>query len=234
MYGRKCEPLHARNPYVEDFQKRLIDWYREEGRSFYWRTHVLNGWQWLVLEILLRKTRADAVEKAYPSFISKYSKPEIVLKVPDAELENDLRILGLYRQRREVLKLIAAEIDSQYGGVTPSDQKSLSALPGVGPYISNAVLCFCYNQRRPVVDINVARVLTRFQCMDTPKDATKKWLWELAENMLPEENWKEYNYGLLDLGALLCISKQPKCILCSLRDICEMGRERASIDAESH
>ena len=210
----------AQSRLVSRFQESVVNWYRRSGRVFYWRTHVLNSWQWLVLEILLRKTKAEAVEKIYPSLIAKYSSPKIVLQVSNSELENDLRFLGLYRQRRKGLKLVAARIVNVHAGVVPSDPPSLTSLPSVGPYISNAILCFCLGQRRAVVDINVARVLTRFGGMNVPKDANRKWLWELATEMLPHENWKEYNYGLLDLGALFCKSQNPKCMLCCLRDIC--------------
>lgn len=202
----------------------MIKWYRRKGRTFYWRTHVLNGWQWLVLEILLRKTRAEAVDKIFPSLIAKYFGPTAVLAVSDGDLEDDLRILGLYRQRREILKRIATEIVDRYDGLTPAEEHSLASLPGIGPYITNAVLCFGHGERRAVVDINVARVLTPFQGMEIHRSAARKRLQELAEKMLPARNWKEYNYGLLDLGAVFCRSKTPSCLTCYLKDICSTGK----------
>jgi A/G-specific adenine glycosylase len=217
--------LLVRDDLIKDFQKRVIAWFRQNGRTFYWRTHVLDGWQWLVLELLLKKTKAETVEKRFPSIILKYSRPEVVVQSSNNELENDLKHLGLQRQRRIALKLIAQSILTTYNGRIPSDEVSLLSVPHVGPYIANAVLCFGYGKRRPIVDINVARVLTRFFGMKMPKDAREEWLWELAENTLPQKNWREYNYGLIDIGATLCRKDTQRCSQCYLREKCS-ARER--------
>ncbi|MFX1521764.1 MAG: hypothetical protein ACFFCD_17805 [Promethearchaeota archaeon] len=203
-----------------EFQKRLILWFKKEGRKFYWRTQTLGPWQWLVLELLLKRTRAETVEKFFPSFIEKYHRPEIVVQTSDLELEKDLRFLGLQRQRRVALKRIAEKITSAYKGKVPVDYDSLLSLPHIGRYIANAILCFSQSQRRPIVDINVGRVLTRFHGLEMPKDAREKWIWELAEKMLPNRNWEEFNYALLDLGATVCRNK-PKCNICYVNYSCK-------------
>jgi len=159
------------------------------------------------------------VEKFFPSFIAKYHRPEIVVQTSDPELEEDLRFLGLQQQRRVGLKKMAEKIINTYNGKIPVDYDSLISLPHVGRYIANAVLCFSQNQRRPIVDTNVARVLTRFHRLEMPKDAREEWIWRLAEKMLPEDNWKEYNYALLDLGATVCRA-QPICNICCINDFC--------------
>lgn len=218
MADGKCNKL-SRSA-IREFQERVIDWYRRCGRKFYWRTHALNCWQWLVLELLLKRTKAETVEKRFPQFIAKYSNPKVVVEASNLELERDLKYLGLYRQRRVALKIIAEKIMSEYDGKVPSDAESLDSIPHVGLYISNAVLCFCYGQRRPVVDTNVARILTRFCGLEMPADVREQWMWDLAEQLLPDENWCEYNYGLLDIGASICKSKRPQCSQCSISDIC--------------
>jgi A/G-specific adenine glycosylase len=178
----------------------------------------------LVLEILLKRTRAETVEKIFPTLVAKYSEPKAIARTSDQELENDLRYLGLYRQRRVALRVVAERILEEYGGHVPLDSAALVSIPHVGLYISNAVLCFCNNQRRPLVDSNVARVLARFHGLDMPKDAREKWLWELSERNLPHKNWKAYNYGMLDLGASVCKKTEPKCTLCCLKDVCCYAR----------
>ncbi|MBO8138238.1 MAG: hypothetical protein H0Z40_08905 [Desulfotomaculum sp.] len=205
------------------FQQQVINWYREYGRNFYWRVNKLDKWQWLVLEMLLRQTRAEAVNTMYKSFIEKYSSPEKILLASNDELEGDLKRLGLYRQRREALKLVAAKILDDYGGQVPTEVKTLASLPHVGLYASNALLCFCLGLRRPVVDVNIARVLARAHGLSPPRDARVKWIWKLAESLLPENNWVEYNYGLLDIGALFCSTKNPRCTGCSLNNTCTHG-----------
>ena len=143
----------------------------------------------------------------------------------DTKLEEDLKVLGLQRQRRTALKRIAEKIVVEYSGKVPLDYDSLMSLPHVGRYIANAVLCFSRNQKRPIVDVNAARVLTRFHGLEMPKDAREEWIWKLAEEMLPEKNWKEYNYGLLDLGALICKSEKIRCCDCCAQYLCVKGTE---------
>ena len=207
-------------PLTKVFQERVTAWYRDNGRVFYWRIHKLNTWQWLFLELLLKRTRAERVETEFPSLVAKYFEPKVIVQTYEIELENDLQPLGLQRQRCISLKLISKKIIREYGGETPSDPASLASLPYVGKYISNAVSCFCHGQRRPVVDSNIGRVLTRFHGLDMPTDTREKWLWKLAENVLPEKNWQEYNYGLIDFGAMICLKSKPKCSICCLRDLC--------------
>lgn len=214
-----------RNPLVREFQERVITWYSQSGRPLYWRTHTLDGWQWLVLELLLKRTRAETVEKKFPLLIAKYSQPEIVARTTNQKLEKDLECLGLQRQRSRALKLIAEQIVNEYYGQVPLDQNSLTSIPYIGLYITNAVLCFCYGQRRPIVDSNIVRVLMRFKDLDMPSDVREKWIWNLAEKMLPKQNWQKYNYGLLDIGALICKKNSPYCSRCCVEEICTYARK---------
>lgn len=211
------------NTLPKEFQEKVISWYRSKGRAFYWRTRQLNSWQWLFLELLLKKTRAETVERMFPSLVAKYFEPKVVVETSDSELQRDLQHLGLYRQRSRAFKLISQKIVSEHHGIIPADEATLNSLPHIGRYISNAVLCFGHGKRRPIVDTNIARVLTRFHGLEMPKDAREEWVWELAEEMLPDENWREYNYGLIDLGAMICKKKEPKCLSCFLRDICSFA-----------
>ena len=121
------------------FHKRVVDWYLREGRVFYWRTHTLNVWQWLVLELLLKRTRAETVEKKFLSFVSKYYNPKIIIQTENTELENDLKFLGLYKQRTKAFKQISKKIIYEHEGQIPLNQNSLVNLPHVGLYTSNAV-----------------------------------------------------------------------------------------------
>ena len=187
---------------------------------FYWRTHTLNPWQWLFLEMLLKRTKAEMVERVYPSLISKYHSPRTIIQTSSTELADDLRSLGLYKQRCAAFKLIAEFLVISCDGKVPTDQTLLVSLPHVGQYTANAMLCFCFGQRKPVVDVNVARILTRVCGTDMPTDARSDRLSKLAEGMLPEHGWKEYNYGLLDLGASICKNRKPGCSKCFASDLC--------------
>ncbi len=211
---------------IKEFQQRLISWYAKEGRKFYWRNKKLTPWQWLVLELLLKRTRAETVEKFYPKFIKKYNNPQKVNQTTDEELEQDLKFLGLQRQRRTALKRITEKIIANHNGKVPLDYESLMSIPHVGRYITNAVLCFSQNQKRPIVDVNVARILTRFHGLEMPKDTREEWIWKLAKEMMPEKKWKKYNYSLLDFGAIVCTSKNPKCVKCIISRSCCLERKK--------
>jgi len=215
--------LVEKNESKKEFQECIVKWYLENGRVFLWRTKELSPWQWLVLELLLKKTRAETVEKNFLRLISKYSEPRTIMHFSQKELENDLKPLGLYRQRALALRKIAETIIDEHCGLIPTDQRTLSEMPHVGLYISSAVACFCYGIRTAVVDSNVARILTRVRGFELPKDAREKWVWNLAEDMLPDAKWKEYNFGLLDLGALIC-RKLPLCEICPANHSCVHGQ----------
>lgn len=201
------------------FQNKIIKWYLENGRTFSWRQADLNPWQWIVLENLLKKTRADTVEKYFNQIVLKYKSPESVLEVHSRDLEEELRPLGLYKQRCKALREIANKIIIDFEGSIPNND-SLQSLPYIGAYISNAVLCFHFKQKKYILDTNVARIVSRFFQIEIPEDLRNKKFSIFVEKLLPNENFIEYNYGLLDLGALICTKKNPKCEICFLNNQC--------------
>ncbi len=150
------------------------------------------------------------MDKFFPTFIAKYSNPQQLLNTSDQELTDDLRFLGLYNRRCQAFKEISLRIINEYNGTVPSDEEALSALPHVGPYTLTAVLCFCFNKHRAVVDVNVERILVRVHGLNAPKNAYQKWIVELAEKMLPNSNVVEYTFGLLDIDAFYCKRSKMK------------------------
>ncbi len=206
------------------FQDLIIDWYSKNGRHFFWRDECLDGWKWLALEVLLRKTRAETVEKYYKVFIDKYNSPLTIFEAKIDCLKNDLKCFGLYQQRSEAFKIITNTIINKYGGSTDKFLSSGSAgdVKHLGAYTLNAVSCFCYGQRCPIVDVNTARIITRYHRLNMPRDLRENWIWVLAEQLLPVESYVEYNYGLLDIGALYC-KKTMKCEKCPLNIECFMA-----------
>ena len=119
------------------------------------------------------------------------------------------------------MKKIAQQILSEYGGKIPDTERDLLKLKGVGHYTANAVLAFAYGKCVPVVDSNIARVLRRYFNLENKKPAyADRDLWALAKKVLPLTNCREYNYGLLDLAALICHPKNPECEKCPLREYC--------------
>lgn len=202
------------------FVKLILDWFKNNKREFSWRTLNLTPFQVLVAEIMLQKTNASQVENIFPRFIEIYPNPENIANISEDDLANLLQPLGLFNRRARDIKK-TAEIILDLGNV-PSEKNDLLNLPGVGDYIANAVLCFAFNKKMPIIDTNVGRVMKRvfsFPVKSAP--SRDKKLAERMEGLIPDRYFKEFNYAILDMAALICIPRKPRCEECLLTAICE-------------
>ena len=198
----------------------LLKWYDKNKRSFPWRSNDLTPFQLFIAELLLQKTNAYQVEKIFPDFIKKYPDVKSLQKVSIDVLSEYLRPLGLFNRRARDLKRIA-NILKKENNTLPRDKKKLIKLPGIGNYIANALICFAFNEPIPIVDTNIGRIMKRlysFPVKDAPSRDTS--LFDKMCNLIPETDFKKFNYALLDLGALICKSRDPLCEKCPLTKIC--------------
>lgn len=206
---------------VSDFQKLVIGWFQLNGRVFPWRYGNVEPPIGLLTELLLRKTTAEQVGKAYSNLVA-------CLKAFSAsgeyreELPAALKPLGLHQQRLSAVEGIVNFLNTRYGGDLPSGLEQLLEIPHVGPYVANATRCFYLNLSVPVVDVNVARLLGRFFGVpgNSSNPVRTRAYWLLAAALVPKQLAKEYNWGLLDLGAVICTPRQPKCSSCPLNMGC--------------
>jgi A/G-specific adenine glycosylase len=129
--------------------------------------------------------------------------------------------LGYYRRARD-LHRAARLLVERHGGAIPNDADALAALPGFGRYTRNAVLSQAFDRRLPIVEANSARVLARlFACdVDLKSKEAQRWLWGTAEALLPRRRAGAFNQALMELGALVCRSGEPLCLLCPLAKHC--------------
>ncbi|MBE9574641.1 MAG: hypothetical protein IMF20_05875, partial [Proteobacteria bacterium] len=143
------------------------------------------------------------------------------------EIDNLIKEIGLF-YRGQRLKKIAEQIVNKFTGNIPMSKEDLMSLYGVGAYISNAVLCFAFKTRVPIVDTNVLRVYERVFNVRSLKSRphTDKGMWDFAEKVLPKENYVEYNYALLDFASEVCRAKNPLCEICPIKSICVYRKER--------
>ncbi|GAH00814.1 unnamed protein product, partial [marine sediment metagenome] len=116
----------------------------------------------------------------------------------------------------------ANQLKNDYKKKIPDNIVDLKKLEGIGNYSANAILCFGFNQRRPLLDSNFIRVYNRvFNITSKTKTAKNdKFLWEFSELLLPNKNFINFNYAILDLGGNICITFKPKCHICPLSKIC--------------
>ncbi len=205
---------------MKPFARKLLAWYAKNKRALPWRATRDPYRIWLA-EILLQQTRVEAVIPYYEKFLARF--PD-VFALADAPLDDVLKTwegAGYYARARNLhraAKLVAHE----RGGNFPRTVDALLELPGVGRYTAGAVASIAFNVNTPVVDGNVARVVCRvYGIREDPKArATQEQLWKIAADLLPKGHAREFNQALMELGATICIPKNPRCLLCPVQKTC--------------
>jgi A/G-specific adenine glycosylase len=208
-----------------EFSNRLLIWHFHNKKKFGWR-ETKDPYKILISEILLHKTDSKKVEKLYPKFIEKFPTVYYLYQAESEEIDNLIKDIGLF-YRGQRLKKIAEQIVNEFNGNISDNKEDLISLYGVGEYISNAVLCFAFKKRMPIVDTNVIRVYERVFNVKSLKSRprTDKEMWDFAKKMLPKENYVEYNYALLDFASDICRAKKPLCEICPIKSMCVYRKE---------
>ena len=208
--------------------EKLVKWYEIKGRQFPWRKEGLEPYDILIAEMMLQKTRAEMVERVYRDFLGKYPNPQTLSAASVEEVAGYLKPLGLYNRRARWMKVISETLVSKYQGKLPKEKKDLMDLPGIGAYILQAILCFAYDKSVPLVDVNVARVLGRVASIEVRGDLRRnRKLHKVAAELVPKKKFKEFNWALVDLGALICTSTNPKHRDCPIVSFCKfVAREK--------
>jgi A/G-specific adenine glycosylase len=204
----------------QKFRRRLLGWYRRNGRDLPWR-RTSDPYRILVSEVMLQQTQVDRVLPKYHEWLGKYPSLEALAQAPEREVAETWRPLG-YNIRPRRLHAIARESVARYGGTLPSDRETLLSFKGIGEYTAGAVLSFAFGERAAILDTNVARVLFRvFIGHGDPKaHRTRKHLWELSRTVLPHRHVFDFNQALMDFGATVCVARKPKCPVCPMRRDC--------------
>lgn len=199
---------------------QLSTWYQRTKRDLPWR-HTLDPYAIWVSETMLQQTRVDTVIPYFYAFLSRFP---VVTDLAVADFEEVAKLwqgLGYYSRARN-LHRAAGVVTEQHGGVIPSDQESFSALPGVGPYTTGAVLSIAFGQPIPAIDGNVLRVMTRFlgihNAVELP--STKRTIAAAVERWLRVGEARVLTQALMELGATVCVPKHPACGDCPLQGSC--------------
>jgi A/G-specific adenine glycosylase len=202
------------------FRRRLLAWYRAHGRDLPWR-RTSDPYHILVSEVMLQQTQVDRVLPKYEEWLRQYPSFEALASAPDADVDALWRPLG-YNIRPRRLHAIARESVARYGGQLPSDEETLLSFKGIGAYTAGAIRSFAFRQRAAILDTNVARVLFRVFVGrgDTKAHATRRHLWAVSEALVPRKNVFDFNQALMDLGAMVCVARKPKCASCPMTKLC--------------
>jgi A/G-specific adenine glycosylase len=202
------------------FRRRLLDWYRQNGRDLPWR-NTRDPYHILVSEMMLQQTQVDRVLPKYQEWLGQYPSLEALADASEAEVVRTWYPLG-YNIRPRRLQAIARESVSRYGGELPGDEETLLSFKGIGAYTAGAVMSFAFGKRAAILDTNVARVLFRiFVAKGEPKDhATVKHLWNISRTVLPHKHVFDFNQALMDFGATVCMARAPLCSACAMKRGC--------------
>lgn len=210
---------------IRFFQHNILEWYKLNGRKFYWRRKGLTHYQYVITEVLLQRTKAETVAKFYPLFVKEYPNWKSLANSDRNGIEQYLKPIGLYTQRSVRLQQLATEMVKRNGRL-PRDREDLESIPFMGQYIANAVELVIFNQPSPLVDVNMARVLERFfgprKMADIRYDP---YLQMLSAKVVKHENTKNINWAVLDFAALICKARKPICNNCPLNKNCIYFKE---------
>lgn len=220
---------HNSNPSAAGVYRRLAGWFRRHARAFPWRG-VKDPYRVWVSEIILVQTTAAVGTERYRRFLRRFPTLRLLAAAPLDAVMKEWEGLGYYH-RASLLHRAAQIIVREYGGRFPSTYESIRALPGVGDYCAAAIHNFCFGGRRPPLDANVARVGARLFGVAGDVRATpvrKTVQAHLAEWMVVGSGavWTD---ALIDLGATVCLPRQPRCEVCPLQTVCrakELDRQR--------
>lgn len=208
----------------------VVHWQAAHGRNHLPWQNTRDAYRVWLSEIMLQQTQVATVLDYYARFLGRFPDVRQLAAAPQDEVLALWSGLGYYSRARN-LHRCAQIVVQQHGGEFPRSVDALAALPGIGRSTAGAIAAFCFGVRAPILDANVRRVLTRvlgFQA-DLAEAKNERALWQQAETLLPEQDlphaMPRYTQGLMDLGAGICLPRNPSCLLCPLHEICVAHRE---------
>ncbi|HEX3352452.1 MAG TPA: A/G-specific adenine glycosylase [Terriglobales bacterium] len=206
------------------WRRRLLAWYDRSARDLPWR-HDRDPYRVWVSEVMLQQTRVAAVLDHYRVFLERFPTVQQLAAARESAVLAAWSGLGYYRRAR-MLHAAAKAVVTHYNGEFPSTVVELRNLPGIGRYTAAAIASIVFNLPVAVVDGNVERVLLR-AFGDSPAE---KDPWALAEELLSRTRPGDFNQAMMELGATVCLPRQPRCAICPVFELCatrgDLGRPK--------
>lgn len=206
------------------FFTRLVTWQRQHGRHNLPWQGTRDPYRVWLSEIMLQQTQVATVKGYFSRFVAQF--PDVA----SLAAANEDAVLGLwsglgYYSRARNLHACAQAIVARHGGAFPSDAAALAELPGIGRSTAAAIASVCFSQRVSILDANVRRVLSRYGAVqdDLSLASGMQNLWQFADRMLPTSaaDMPAYTQGLMDLGAMVCTPRKPRCEACPVVADCQ-------------
>ncbi|HEX9027874.1 MAG TPA: A/G-specific adenine glycosylase, partial [Anaerolineales bacterium] len=207
------------------FTTRLLEWYTEHARRLPWRGSSDPYVVW-VSEIMLQQTRVETVIPYFERWMKLFPTLAALAQADQQEVLAAWEGLGYYSRARN-LQRSAKIVLAEYKGRLPADVAALRKLPGIGRYSAAAIASMAFGADEAALDGNIRRVLARLFDVSEPARGPQgeRKLWELARLYLPPGRAADYNQALMDLGATICLPRQPRCLECPLKDGCLAYRQ---------
>ncbi|MBU2342069.1 MAG: A/G-specific adenine glycosylase [Alphaproteobacteria bacterium] len=200
---------------------RLLDWYDRHARALPWRAGpgdpAPDPYRVWLSEVMLQQTTVAAVKPYFASFTTRWPTVAALAAAPEEEVMAAWAGLGYYSRARNLVK--AARAVAELGGF-PETEAELRELPGLGAYTAAAVAAIAFDRRAVVVDANVERVVARLFAIETPLPQARKQIRAAAETITPDARAGDFAQAMMDLGATICTTRDPKCLLCPLAGGC--------------
>jgi A/G-specific adenine glycosylase len=213
-----------------EFAARVVRWQRTHGRNELPWQNTRDPYRVWLSEIMLQQTQVATVLDYYVRFVARFPDVRALAKADLDDVLGSWSGLGYYSRARN-LHACARQVVAVHGGEFPRSAQSLQTLPGIGRSTAAAIAAFCYGERVAILDGNVKRVLARVLGFDADlaNAANEKQLWQHATDLLPEraiaQSMPRYTQGLMDLGATVCTSRNPSCLLCPVQEVCVASRQ---------
>jgi len=206
---------------MNKLQIHILGWFQENARPLPWR-ETYDPYHVWISEIMLQQTQMDRVVDYFNRWISRFPDIESITDASEEEVLKLWEGLGYYSRAKNIMRS-AKILLNEYGSILPADHDLLLNLPGIGKYTAAAIMSIAFNQDYALVDANVERVFTRLFNLAKPvKDKkTHAFIWEKSRELLPKGKARLFNQAVMELGALVCIAKNPRCKICPLKTECQ-------------
>jgi A/G-specific adenine glycosylase len=203
-----------------EFRSRLLAWYQLHGRRLPWRK-LMDPYPILVSELMLQQTQVVTVLGYYRRWLDRFPTIRDLADADEASVLHVWQGLGYYRRARNLHQCSKIIVD-EFGGQFPSTVEELMKLPGIGKYTAGAIVSFAFDRPAPIVDANIARVLSRLanvqEQINRPRG--ERTIWELAGRFAEGASPRLSNSALMELGATVCVPREPLCSVCPVKTFC--------------
>ena len=201
-------------------RRKLRAWFAVHGRDLPWR-RTRDPYAVMVSEFMLQQTQVATVLEYYRCWMERFPDFARLAAASEDEVLHAWEGLGYYSRARN-LHRAAQAVTAQYAGKLPDDVEVIRRLPGIGRYTAGAIASFAFDRATPIVDANIARVLSRLLNLQEPIDSARgaAAVWNAASELLPARSGRAHNSALMELGALVCLPRSPRCRVCPIHAHC--------------